>query len=364
VIPSLLLSLLIAVPAPAQTRVETDAGAASAVPRITPVASPLSAPAPTLGATPSFAAAAAPSLALSPAPLPAAAVAAPALAPAEVHAAASAPSETPDKTAAQPEAAAAPAKDVAEPASRIRAFLARIVNPFGTKAAPEPAPATEAERLDREFAKLDLWSAVGPAAKTEIEALRAKKLSKAETKEYVRREVNEAFARIAAARGTANIGLHYNLHGGRREDYVGAGLRASKGDIALRYTMSGDSNDKVYFFQTAHTEAYAALDASNGEILYFPSRMGYALNLFAVDSPQIKAALADGQITNHGSISMDFHKGMRGIPYSAYLAPPVEVFVKTAKKVGLKKLSRDEETLATARFLEAAALAGGPYVPR
>ena len=176
--------------------------------------------------------------------------------------------------------------------------------------------------------------------------------------------MNAAFERIKAARATENIGFHFNLHGGRREDYVGGGIRASKGDIALRYSMSGDANDKVYFFQTKEHDAYSALDASNGEILYFPSRMGYALSLFAVDAPELKAALADGRITNAGSISMDFHKGMRGVPYSAYLAPPLEVFVRTAKKIGLKKLSRDEETLATARFLEAAALAGGAYIPR
>jgi hypothetical protein len=42
----------------------------------------------------------------------------------------------------------------------------------------------------------------------------------------------------------------------------------------------------------------------------------------------------------------------------------MEVFVGTAKKVGLKKLTRDEETLATVRYLEAALMAGGAYVPR
>jgi hypothetical protein len=91
--------------------------------------------------------------------------------------------------------------------------------------------------------------------------------------------------------------------------------------------------------------------------------MGHALSVFAVDAPELETARADGRIANAGSISMDFHKGMRGVPYSAFLAPPVEVFIGTAKKVGLKKLSRDEETLATARFLEAAATAGGAYVP-
>ena len=55
---------------------------------------------------------------------------------------------------------------------------------------------------------------------------------------------------------------------------------------------------------------------------------------------------------------------MRGVPYSAYLAPPVEVFVGTAKKIGLKKLSRDEETLVTLRYLEEVIRAGGPFIPR
>ena len=55
---------------------------------------------------------------------------------------------------------------------------------------------------------------------------------------------------------------------------------------------------------------------------------------------------------------------MRGVPYSTYLAPPLEVFVGTAKKIGLKKLSRDEETLATVRYLEAALTVGGNFVPK
>ena len=375
----LLAALLLVSPARAQTtRVEADAGA-SGIPRVTPLASPLSAPAPTLSATPSLMAAsafvpapvfaAAPMAAASaaPAPLPAAAAfsaAAPALT-VEAKAAASIPAENPDKSAA---AAAAPAAEAAatpaaEPTSRIRAFLRRLANPFGTKTAEETPPASEAERLDRDFAKLDLWSQVGPAAKAEIDGLRAKKLSKAAAKEYVRREVNAAFDRIKAARGTENIGLHFNLHGGQREGYVGAGIRASKGDIALRYSMSADANDKVYFFQTAAHDAYSALDASNGEIMFFPSRMGHALNVFAVDAPELKAAMADGRITDVGAISMDFHRGMRGVPYSAYLAPPMEVFIGTAKKIGIRKLSRDEETLATARFLEAALTAAGSYVP-
>jgi hypothetical protein len=179
----------------------------------------------------------------------------------------------------------------------------------------------------------------------------------------VRAEAAAAFERIKAARGTANVAFHYNLHGGARDSYVGAGIRASKGDIALRYTTGGDANDKVYFFQTAVNDPYTALDARNGEILFWPSRMGSALSVFALDAPELAAAMTDGRIARVGSISMDFHKGMRGVPYRAFLAPPLEVFVRTAKKIGLRGLSRDEETLATVRYLEAALTAGGAHVP-
>jgi hypothetical protein len=248
-----------------------------------------------------------------------------------------------------------------------RDWRARVVDAaralLAPRAKPVPPPANEAERLDREFAPSDVWAAVAPDARAEIEGLRARRLSKAQLKEYVRREADAAFARIKAARGTSNVGLHYNLHGGARASYVGAGIRAAKGDIALRYTMNGDLNDKVYFFQTAAASPYDALDASNGEILLFPSRMGYVLSAFAVDAPELAAAMGDGRIANVGAISMDFHKGMRGVPYSTFLAPPLEVFVGTAKKLGLRRLSRDEETLATVRFLEAALTAGGAYVP-
>jgi len=241
----------------------------------------------------------------------------------------------------------------------------RLAGLFAGRRAPKPVPPPrdEAERLDRDFAKLDVWAQVGPDARAEIEGLRARRLTKAALKDYVRRETAAAFERVKAARGTTNIGLHYNLHGGARESYVGAGIRASKGDIALRYTTSGDMNEKVYFFQTAAAAPYDALDAHNGEILYFPSRMGYVLSAFAVDAPALEAAKADGRIANAGAISMDFHQGMRGVPYATFLAPPVPVFTGVAKKLGLRRLSRDEETLATARFLEAALTAGGAYVP-
>jgi hypothetical protein len=160
-----------------------------------------------------------------------------------------------------------------------------------------------------------------------------------------------------------NLGFHYNLHGGARDGYVGRGINATMGDIALNYTIHGDRNYKVYFFQSEKFRLYDILNESNPAQLVFSSRMGSALNVFNLNAPELEAARADGRIKNYGNISMDFH-GMRGVPYSTYLAPPMEVFSGTAKKIGLKKLSRDEETLATVRYLEAALTAGGAYIPR
>ncbi len=369
-----LLLLLLASPARAGVAVSAEAGADAAVPRISlqTSLSPMSGP--SLGATTapglnaSFASPSGLTPQALPAPLPVSAVAspvalAPVAAPAAVRPVLSA-AATPDAPNGTPEAAASPA-DKNQPSfkTKILGMLKSMANPFGGKKAEEAPPASEAERLDREFAKLDLWGEVAPGAREEIEKARAAKMSKAAFKEFVTKEADAAIERIKKARGVANIGFHFNLHGGQRKEYVGTGIRATMGDIAARYDMNADRNQKVYFFQSAQHGGFVPLDASNGEILFFPTRMGHALNLFDLDAPALVAARADGRIKNFGAISMDFH-GMRGVPYSAYLAPPVEVFIGTAKKLGLKKLSRDEETLATIRYLEAVATRGGAYIPR
>lgn len=359
---SLLLLTMLASPARAGVAVSAEAGAEASIPRISlqTSLSPMSGPslgttfAPTLNA--SFAAPSAPIPVLA-APAALTVNALPTPLAATVIPAASVP-ET-------PKPAAVPAAEKGAPSfkTKILGMLKGMANPFGGRKAEDIPPASEAERLDREFAKLDVWSQVAPSARAEIETLRARNLSKADFKEHVRSAARAALARMQAAAGTNNIGFHYNLHGGQREQYVGKGIHATMGDIALQYSMHGDRNQKVYFFQSMQTELYDLLNESHPQMLLFPSRMGSALNLFNVDAPEILAAKADGKIRNHGAISMDFH-GMGGVPYSTYLAPPVEVFHRTAKKVGLKKLTRDEETLATIRYLEAVVAAGAPYIPR
>ncbi len=369
----LIALVLCAVPARAGVAVSAEAGAEASVPRISLRTTLSPAPAAGLAATlnPSLNAALSPALAApAPAPqaLPASAIPsrnAEAIAPAALSArppalAASA-SEDPGTG---PESARLPAAEKGAPSfkTRILGMLRSMADPFGSKPAPEAPPADEAERLDREFKPDALWAEIAPAARAEIEGLRARKLSKAELSAYVKQEADAAIERIKKARGVANIGFHYNLHGGRREDYVGTGIRATMGDIALRYSMHGDTNHKVYFFQSAEHGGHGPLDATHGEHIFIKTRMGYVLNLFDLGHPSLEAARADGRIKNFSSISMDFH-GMKGVPYEAYLAPPVEVFSRTAKKIGLRRLSWDEETLATARFLEAAAAAGGDKVP-
>ncbi len=258
-------------------------------------------------------------------------------------------------------AAEAPATEFT---GRVRAILSRLSNPFGTKKGADetPAPTPEQEGYGR-FQKTDYWSLTASATRDEVVRLRELN-SKSEKQAYVREAGQKILDEIKRRRGTDNIGFHFNLHGGTAQGYVdGGGIRATMGDIANNYSMHGDKNLKVYFFQSKKVALYDILNERNPAMLFFPSRMGSVVSLFRLDAPELAQALADGRIQNFGAISMDFH-GMRGVPYSAFLAPPLDVFHQTAKRIGIKGgLSRDEETLAVMRYIEAAALAGDRFVP-
>lgn len=216
-------------------------------------------------------------------------------------------------------------------------------------------------KQDREgyqaFLAADHWSKVKETFPAELAKARALG-GKAATSAYVRAEADKLVERLKAAYGTENIGFHYNLHGGARDQYVeGGGIRATMGDIALNYTMNGDRNYKVYFFQSAQHSLYDVLDERNPQPMI--SRMGSVLMLFRLDSDFVKQGKASGALYNHGAISMDFDTSRAwGIPYSTFLAPPLDVFNGVAKKAGAKGLSRDEETLAVVRYIEAALLGG------
>ena len=85
--------------------------------------------------------------------------------------------------------------------------------------------------------------------------------------------------------------------------------------------------------------------------------MGFVLILFRRDSVNLARAEAEGLAGRPSSISLDFDQTrMPGIPYEDFLVPPLDVFNGVSQKVGQKGLSRDEETLAVLRYIEAATL--------
>ena len=84
-----------------------------------------------------------------------------------------------------------------------------------------------------------------------------------------------------------------------------------------------------------------------------------------LDSPYFKRAIEEKGIKRSGPISFDFDENwvkrqeiskykdlMIGIPATEYISPPATVFTNTNAKVGIGRLSRDEETLAMMRYLE------------
>lgn len=236
--------------------------------------------------------------------------------------------------------------------SKVGRILKRMASLFQSE--PERLSVEAAERVaDYErFSAKDHWTALREPLESELAALRAL-ATKERRREFLRRAGEEIVERLKTRGGSAELGFHYNLHGGQAREYAAAGMiRATRGDIALQYDMHAKPVDKVYFFRSG-VNLYDILDESHPQMLLFPSRMGSVLILFRADAP----ALQSSGVQNPSAISLDFDSAkLRGVPYEAFLAPPLEVFSGTAKKLGLGKLSRDEETLATMRLIEAAVL--------
>ena len=251
---------------------------------------------------------------------------------------------------------AGPANPAAEPARKAPADL---------KAAPAPANAAKPAEKGwlssiKEFffptpAPDPAWDAVKAAFPEELGRLRA--LPKAERAAFLRAVGDEVTGRLKERFGTQEIGFHYNLHGGQAEDYVkGGGIRATMGDIALNYSMNGDRNYKVYFFRSSGVNLYDVLNERHPNLV--SSRMGNVLILFRLDSQYLKDAFASGLARNPTAIFIDFDETrlprMVGIPKETFLGPPLTVFTSVARRMGQGSLSRDEETLAVMRYLDAA----------
>ncbi len=218
-----------------------------------------------------------------------------------------------------------------------------------------------ARRAYARFLRKDHWAERKDAIQAEVASLRSLG-SKQAVPAYVRGAGEDILARVREKHGTANVGFHYNLHGGQAEEYVeGGGIHATMGDIALNYTMHGDTAHKVYFFQSAMRQLYDILDERHPNL--YSSRMGHVLNVFRLDSAVLQKALQDGAASNFTTISIDFDRAkLEGIRYETYLAPPLDVFNGVSRKVGLR-LSRDEETLAVMRYLEAVLLDPESFIP-
>jgi hypothetical protein len=235
---------------------------------------------------------------------------------------------------------------------------------FGEPAAVGGVPERARARFDSRrgyyrFLERDVWGEVGPGVGSEIEALRRMGDPDAR-KARLRRIGEEIVARIKRKSGAREIGFHYNLHGGSAEGYAaGGGIRAGRGDITLQYSTQGDLNYKVYLFRSNNVGLYDVLSESNPNLV--SARMGSVLNLFDSDSEGLEGFLRQNEISIDFEEAALFRTGMVGIPYSRFLAPPLEPFAgRAGRRFGLKgRLSKDEETLAAMRYIEAAVL--GPF---
>ncbi|MBI4345893.1 MAG: hypothetical protein HY553_03495 [Elusimicrobia bacterium] len=259
----------------------------------------------------------------------------------------------------------------AEPARRPGSLLKRAgaaVVSYFREPPPPPRPLTPALEAYRRFQALELWSKTAPATRAEIERLRRFKNAD-ERKAYLREEGEKIMAKLRARFGTSTFGFHYNMHGGQADQYVDAGIQATLGDRITNRNenvWTFDSRLKVFFLQSPGEKLYDILDTKRMDSWPLPLRMGDSVMIFDLEDKVIVDGFKTGKIGLHTrstwNMSYTFD-GMPGIPYSAFVMPPIEVFRDVRKKLGTGRLSRDEETLAAMRVIEAAAEAGS-FVPR
>lgn len=202
------------------------------------------------------------------------------------------------------------------------------------------------------------WDEVRESVKLEL--LQFRRLSSDEKKQKLSHVSSEVMVALKALSGGKNIGFHFNLHGGRRDDYVTkGGIIAQMGDVAINYGASKDFNKKVYYFRSDEMVLADILNTKNPQLVFFRQRMGNVLILFNLEAPVLQEYRAQGYIKKEGIIFSDFDESRLrqaglfvGVPESAFLMPPVTVFKNTKKLLGERSLTWDEETLATLRFLE------------
>ncbi|MBI4237717.1 MAG: hypothetical protein HY696_04780 [Deltaproteobacteria bacterium] len=200
------------------------------------------------------------------------------------------------------------------------------------------------------------WAEIAPAVSAELAVFRQWRGQPAR-RQYLQQVGGEILARI----GPRQIGWHYNLHGGGVVQYMEAGgIRATRGDIAAIDSMRVPP-EQVYFFSSPQLSLDRILDERNPGTLFGNTRMGTVLIPFDLHADCLEAARRAGIIADETEISLTFdadaaarQRASLGIPAEAFLTPPLTVFEQVATRLGLPRLSRDEETLAVMRYIEAA----------
>jgi len=213
-----------------------------------------------------------------------------------------------------------------------------------------------------------VWSEIASAVVAEIEDLR--KLRGANKTQRIVDTGQEIAQQIAAKFQSSKIGFHYNLHGGSGRDYVGTGIRGSvTADISTHTDPWAARRYQTYFFNSLDHTLFEVLNSRHPGNPWM--RMGSTLIIFRLDSDFFNLAASEGGILDSQSVYLHFNQGWlnrhakaMGLPYTVavpateYLASPLNVFRKTAAKLGSSLwLSREEETLAHMRFIEAMLLA-------
>jgi hypothetical protein len=203
-----------------------------------------------------------------------------------------------------------------------------------------------------------VWAEIKAEVKAELQKIR--ELGSGQRAVYLEEVSANVLKKLEVKAGSKNLATHFNLHGGMRDEYVAAGgIVAQRGDIGLAYGASNDFNQKVYFFRTADVSLTKILSTKNPNLIFFKERMGTVFIVFDLDAPVLQEYRAKKMITKDDQIFMNFDESRLrmgakffGVPKAAFLFPPVEVFKRTKKILDENRLTWDEETLATLRFIE------------
>lgn len=183
-------------------------------------------------------------------------------------------------------------------------------------------------------------------------------------------------SKIEGAYGVSSFGMHFNLNGGSPLDYItGGGVFAGKGsnDTVVNFKSGSVPLDQlatdpeVYFYRSEATTLFEALNRGNSRLgplwnaILKNTRMGNVLVLFSLDSAEWKAEKESGELISATSNSMSFderkvarssNSQLIGIKSSKFLLPPIPLYGYDVAALGIRRLSRNANTLIALRQIE------------